>query len=464
MTPNRTRTARRDLPNPTPPGADDPEMVALIESWRIYSEPTPWSAVVGHGHQVTRCQELVEKLRRTDPELDVLGIRLGRGIVIGGPPGIGKTVMARALATAVGRPVIVPPVGDLTPQVITRLYTQLGRMDPVVVILDEAEGIIGRDWLVSDVDAVRALCVALDGVDRPRRGPITVALTTEPAHALSPAATRPGRLAPRLDLDTPTVVDRREILRRAIEGVPTAGVLDLEMVVDRTHDWSGAELVVAIEEAISRSLPSGVDALRQDWLLDVISERFVSRDVPDEPERNLEVIARHESAHALVAALTLGPGSIALVEVLPHHGRTMLADAIIAAPQTEARLRQLATIALAGIAADRLTGGAGAVSNASMVDRVKATNFLIEFVGLGLPYDPGSLEVGDSSDRGAERMRAAIHTAVEAAGSAALERAVVLLASHLDGIGRLATALLDAPGRTLSGADLDAAIRTALAE
>lgn len=437
-------------------------MTGLIEAWRIYSEPTPWSAVVGHGHQVNRCRELVEKLRRTDAELDALGIRLGRGIVIAGPPGVGKTVMARALATAVGRPVIAPPVGDLTPPVITRLYAQLGRIDPVVVILDEAEGVIGRDWLVSDVDAVRALCVALDGIDRPRRGPITVALTTEAAHALSPAATRPGRLAPRLDLDTPTVVDRREILRRAIEGVPTAGVLDLDMVVDRTQDWSGAELVVAIEEAVSRSLPSGVDALRQDWLLAVISERFVSRDLPDDPEANLEVIARHESAHALVAALTLGPASIALVEVLPHHGRTLLADTIMNAPFTAERLAHMATIAVAGIAADRLTGGPGAVSNASVVDRAKATSFLTEFVGLGLPYDPASLEVGDSSDRGAERMRAAIHTAVEAAGSAALERAVVLLASHVDGIGRLAAALLDAPGRTLSGADLDRAIQGAL--
>ena len=50
------------------------------------------------------------------------------------------------------------------------------------------------------------------------------------------------------------------------------------MVVDRTNGWSGAELVVAIEEAMSRSLPSGTDALRQDLLLEVITERYVVRD------------------------------------------------------------------------------------------------------------------------------------------------------------------------------------------
>jgi ATP-dependent Zn protease len=366
------RAASPALPHPFPHDSADPEIVALIDAWRTESEATPWEAVVGHGHQVSRCKELVAKLGRSEAELDRLGIRL----------------------------------------------------------------------------------------------PITVALTTADAHSLSPAATRPGRLAPRLDLDVPTEADRRELLRRAVTGLPTAGALDLEVVVDRTNGWSGAELVVAIEEAMSRSLPSGTDALRQDLLLEVITERYVVRDEPDEPEHDLGEIARHESAHALTAALIFGPGSgsVALVEATPHHGRTQLAGTIMGAPRTAERLRELATIALAGIAGDRLTGGPDAVSNGSAADRTGATQYLIELVGLGLTYDPASLESGGSSDRGSERMRAALHAAVEAEGAAALERAIALVAPHVAGIARLATALLGTPGRTLSGAALEGAIRAALAE
>ena len=118
---------------------DDAEMVALIESWRYRGPDVPWTAVVGHAPQIRRCREIVEALRRSEADLERLHIRLGKGIVLTGQPGTGKTTLAKAVASDVGRPVVTPPVSELTPGLIARLYAQLGRSEPVIVVLD------GRD-------------------------------------------------------------------------------------------------------------------------------------------------------------------------------------------------------------------------------------------------------------------------------------------------------------------------------
>jgi len=122
---------------------DDAEVAALIESWRYRGPAVSWDAIVGHEPQIRRCQEIVEALRRPEADLERLRIRLGRGILLAGAAGTGKTLLARAIAGAIGRDVIAPPVSELTPGLIARLYAQLARMDPVVVVLDEAERVIG---------------------------------------------------------------------------------------------------------------------------------------------------------------------------------------------------------------------------------------------------------------------------------------------------------------------------------
>jgi SpoVK/Ycf46/Vps4 family AAA+-type ATPase len=82
--------------------ADDVEVAALIESWRYRGPAVSWDAVVGHAPQVRRCQEIVEALRRPEADLERLRIRLGRGILLAGPAGTGKTDEALAIATDLG--------------------------------------------------------------------------------------------------------------------------------------------------------------------------------------------------------------------------------------------------------------------------------------------------------------------------------------------------------------------------
>lgn len=440
---------------------DDVEVAALIESWRYRGPAASWDAIVGHEPQIRRCREVVEALRRPEADLERLRIRLGRGIVLGGPAGTGKTLLARAIAGAIGRDVIAPPVSELTPGLIARLYAQLARMDPVVVVLDEAERVIGAVFH-ADEDCVRALCVALDGLERPHRAPITLALTTASQLELSATATRPGRLSPRLDLGLPTPDERRILLERAIDGLPIVGSLDRDLVVERTGGWSGAEIAVAVEEAMSRSLLDRTDALTAANLLAVVGENYVIADPSPRRVVHERLIGLHEASHALFGHLRW-PGGVAMVSLRGEHaGMTRLDEERFRSIVTAVGFRDLAGFALAGLAGELILFGPDGVSVGSSSDRADATRWLIQAREVAAPYERDVLEFGHESDRGSERMRAALHAALEVDAARLLGEVVAELAPHHGAIESLAEALLASEDQTLLGVDLTAAIEAAL--
>ena len=457
-----TRTIADPHPLPYPISADgDPEMAALIDSWRYHGPHVDWDKIVGHEPQIRRCRELLEMLRRTPAELDLLRIRVGAGLVISGPAGVGKSMMARALATALGRDVIVPPTGELSAEAVRRLYAQLVHDgQAVLLLLDEAESIIGHPWLRTvDKAAQDALLAALDGIGRPAHGPITVALTTSALDDLDEAAIRPGRLAPRLVLDKPTADERRVLLERLIEGLPQQGEIDLAAIVDRTGDWSGAELTGAIQEACTRSLLDHSDALRHDLLEQVVAERHVITDESiDETDHDArERIAIHEAGHVLYGYLNW-PGGLASVQIHGRHGRTQLAESVVRQAADVQSLRRHAEMALAGVAAEQVCYGTSLVTEGSHHDKAEATDLLSRLLAIGRPYAIEALEAGTLSDRGSERIRAAWHAELETLAHQAQASAVHWLAPHGAVLREFARLLLDAPEQSLSGDELDAAI------
>lgn len=453
--------SRDDRPLPYAIGDnDDVEVLTLIDSWRYRGQPLDWDAIVGHERQVRRCREIVEALRRPEEELERLHVRLGRGLVIVGPPGSGKTMIARATAGALGLDVIAPPVSELTPGLVARLYAQLGKLDPVVVVLDEAEPLVGP-YHLSDADLVRALCVALDGLDRPSRAPITIALVT--ATDLSPIATRPGRLSPRLELSLPTGDERRILLERAITGLPIVGKIDVDRVVERTMGWSGAQITVAVAEAMSRSLPSKTDALTNANLLAIVTEDWVLTDPQPRRQYSVERAAKHEASHCLWAELRW-PGRVASVTLdgSASAGRTRLDDGQFDRLLDRAAFRDLAALALAGLAGELIWFGVDHISDGPSKDRAQATSWLTRWRETTLPYDPDVLEHGMESDRGSERMRAAIHAEIEQESAKLLAEVVAVLAPHRSAIDALGWSIREADDMTLSGDALSAAIQRAL--
>ena len=142
----------------------------LIDRWRTHPV-TSYAEVVGHAPQIRRLRELAALLALDPAERARLRLRVGAGVVLSGPAGSGKTMLARAFAAELGRDVVAPPPGELDAERIDALYRALTDDPvPVAVLLDEAGSLVGdADW-TGDVDrqAQRALAVALDGVSSSR--------------------------------------------------------------------------------------------------------------------------------------------------------------------------------------------------------------------------------------------------------------------------------------------------------
>src|SRR5690606_3668854 len=119
----------------------------------------------------------------------------------------------------------------------------------------------------------------------------------------------------------PTAADRRILLERAMAGLPSAGSIDLDKLVERTGGWSGAELAVAVQEACSRSLVDHTDALRMDLLLQVVSERYTVADEEERLPETIGAIAVHEAGHAIYAEL-VWPGEVGVVKIGRSGGTT----------------------------------------------------------------------------------------------------------------------------------------------
>lgn len=453
-----------------------PPIAELIERWRV-SPSTSWDEVIGHEPQVLRLRELIAKLALPAEERKRLGLRVGSGVLISGAAGCGKTMLAKACATALGRDVIAPPSGELDAELIGDLYRALAEesAEPTVVIIDEAEALVGHpDWHSTDEPAQRAFLHALDGVNRPETGPVTIALTAASPEHLSDQACRPGRLAPRLSLEPPTAADRAELLARAVAGLPGAEALDGPKIVERTAGWTGAEIAGLVEESMTRSLLLGIPGaptgsppfdgpgLRTDVMLDVVAEHFVIRDPVTDDRRDDELSSRHEAGHSLWAHLTWGSGAVAVVDVHERGGTTTLADWVSARRPDRAELRRLAGLGFAGAAAEHLVFGRTGTSQGSAEDRAKATKLLDAVRRIGLPSDDETFEGGYQS-RGSEAMRRARYEEVRLDADNLWDEVIETLRPHIDAIGRLGDAFLMAPGATLSGDELTVAIRTSLA-
>ncbi|KAJ3342403.1 spermatogenesis associated protein 5 [Gonapodya sp. JEL0774] len=234
----------------------------------------PWSSIAGQHTTKLRLREAVEWPLRHPQAFLRMGIRPPRGVLLYGPPGCSKTLMAKALATetgvnfmAVKGPEVMSMWVGESEKRVREVFERARKAGPAIVFFDEIDSIATRRTTTTSSSAttrvLSQLLVELDGIS-PLSNVTVVAATNRP-DAIDPALLRPGRIDRMCYVGPPDLEARAEIFRMRIRGMKTCGDVNLAELVSRTNGYSGAECVAVCQEAAMAAMEENVDATEVCW-------------------------------------------------------------------------------------------------------------------------------------------------------------------------------------------------------
>jgi len=207
--------------------------------------------------QLLRIREMIELPLRYPEVFERLGIDAPKGVLLYGPPGCGKTLIARAIAHeteanffSVSGPEIIHKFYGESEAHLRKIFEEASRKGPSILFLDEIDAIAPRrENVVGDVEkrVVAQLLALMDGLNK-RQNVIVIAATNIP-NALDPALRRPGRFDREIVIPIPDRRGRLEILEIHSQGMPLAEDVRMEHLAEITHGFVGADLEALCREA-----------------------------------------------------------------------------------------------------------------------------------------------------------------------------------------------------------------------
>ncbi len=292
---------------------------------------TRFDDVAGAEEAKDELKEIVAFLK--DPKsYGRLGARIPKGVLLIGPAGTGKTLLARAVAGEADVPFFSISGSDFVEMFVgvgaarvRDLFDQARKAKPCLIFIDELDA-MGRARGIGPFggghdekeQTLNQLLVELDGFD-PREGIVLLAATNRP-EILDPALLRAGRFDRQVLVDRPDRLGRVAILRVHAKKVHLAGDVDLDTIAALTPGFTGADLANLVNEAALRATRRGADAVIADDFTAAI-ERIVAgiekRSRLLNPHER-EVVAYHEMGHAVVATALPGMDPVHKVSMIPR--------------------------------------------------------------------------------------------------------------------------------------------------
>ena len=312
---------------------------------KVYVQSTAgirFADVAGEDEAKENLQEVVNYLH--DPsKYESIGAKMPKGILLVGPPGTGKTMLAKAVAGESNVPFFsisgsefVEMFVGMGASKVRDLFKQAKEKAPCIVFIDEIDAIgqkrNGGQYGGNDEreQTLNQLLTEMDGFEG-NTGVIILAATNRP-ESLDPALTRPGRFDRRVPVELPDLKGREEILRVHAKKVALAPGIDFTTVARMASGASGAELANIVNEAALRAVRAGRKSVTQSDLEESIEVVIAGYQKKNSILTDHEkcIVAYHEIGHALVAAKQTHSAPVQKITIIPRTsgalGYTMQVD------------------------------------------------------------------------------------------------------------------------------------------
>ena len=312
---------------------------------KVYVQSTAgirFADVAGEDEAKENLQEVVNYLH--DPsKYESIGAKMPKGILLVGPPGTGKTMLAKAVAGesnvsffSISGSEFVEMFVGMGASKVRDLFKQAKEKAPCIVFIDEIDAIgqkrSGGQYGGNDEreQTLNQLLTEMDGFEG-NTGVIILAATNRP-ESLDPALTRPGRFDRRVPVELPDLKGREEILRVHAKKVALAPGIDFTTVARMASGASGAELANIVNEAALRAVRAGRKSVTQSDLEESIEVVIAGYQKKNSILTDHEkcIVAYHEIGHALVAAKQTHSAPVQKITIIPRTsgalGYTMQVD------------------------------------------------------------------------------------------------------------------------------------------
>lgn len=328
--------------------------------------------VAGQKEAKEELKEIIDFLKNPKKYLQI-GARIPRGVLLLGPAGVGKTLLARAVAGEANVPFFSISGSEFVEMFVgvgaarvRDLFSTAKRAAPSLLFIDELDA-VGRQrgaGLGGGHDereqTLNQILVEMDGFERETN--VIIIAATNRGDILDPALLRPGRFDRKVMLDLPDLEDREAILKIHCQGKPLSSDIDIREVAERTPGFSGADLANVVNEGAILAARKNKNQVSQKDLLDSIEKVLLG------PERRSHILSKkekritafHEAGHALVSSSLPDAEPIRKISIV---ARGMAAGYTLKMPSEEKRMKskseflaEMATL-LGGYCAEKMKFG-----------------------------------------------------------------------------------------------------------